>query len=432
MSLCDWPGIRRVATGPRGFAAAGGREETGGAVEQKPGCGTAANGVSVRSRETSVSNFYATPIPLPSEVRGTEELASPALIVFADRLERNLRQMAAIAGEVQRLRPHCKTHKTAEIIRMLERMGVRRHKAATVAEAEMVATAGGRDVLLAYNPVGPNIPRVVAFRRRFPEVRLAVTADHQQPLRELAEAAQRARVEVDVMLDVDTGQHRTGIAVGEDAARLYRRIAELPGVRPAGLHVYDGHNHQPERSDRDEAVSAIWRQVSSFRDALVAAGLPVPEIVCGGTPTFPCYAGIRDAAITLSPGTCVYHDANYGRHFRDLPFEPAAVLLTRVISRPTDRRVTFDLGYKAVASDPPAGRRVFFPAIPDAREVLHNEEHLVIETEAAERFSPGDALFAIPTHVCPTSALHRHVYVARDGAIAEQWPVVARDRKLTV
>lgn len=379
-----------------------------------------------------MSSFYATPLPTPDEVQGIEQLISPALVVFADRLERNLRAMFSVARDAERLRPHCKTHKTAEIIRLLEGAGVHRHKVATIAEAEMVAVAGGSDVLLAYNPVGPNIDRVIAFRRRFPKVRLAATADHRQPLQQLANAARHAGLTVDVLLDVDTGQHRTGVVIGESAFELYRSIDQLAGVRPAGLHVYDGQNHQEDRSERDAAVAAIWESVAAFRDRLEAAGLPVPEIVCGGTPTFPCYAAIDDPAITLSPGTCVYHDANYGRHFRDLPFEPAAVLLTRVVSRPTPQRVTFDLGYKAVASDPPAGRRVVFPAIPDAREVLHNEEHLVVETQAAGNFRPGDSVFAIPTHICPTSALHREVHVVRDGALAEQWPVAARDRRLTV
>ncbi len=379
-----------------------------------------------------MSSLYSTPLPVPDEVEGIDRLISPALVVFADRLERNLDAMVGIARDVRRLRPHCKTHKTTQIIRLLEERGVRRHKVATIAEAEMVADAGGSDVVLAYNPVGPNIRRVVEFRRRFPHVRLAVTADHEQPLRQLAEAAGQAGVTVDVLLDIDTGQHRTGVAIGESAFELYRTIDRLADVHPAGLHVYDGQNHQDDRSERDAAVAAIWQSVAAFRDRLEAAGLSVPEIVCGGTPTFPCYAAIDDPAITLSPGTCVYHDANYGRHFRDLPFEPAAVLLTRVVSRPTPQRVTFDLGYKAVASDPPAGGRVVFPAIPDAREVLHNEEHLVVETHDAAAFRPGDGVFAIPTHICPTSALHREVHVVRGGAVAEQWPVAARDRRLTV
>ena len=113
-------------------------------------------------------------------------------------------------------------------------------------------------------------------------------------------------------------------------------------------------------------------------------------------------------------------------------FTPAALLLTRVISRPTADRVTLDLGYKAVASDPPAGNRLRIPDLPDAKAVLQNEEHLVIETSQAERFQPGDELLAIPRHICPTSALHKQVYVVSGGQLVGTWAVASRDRMLTV
>jgi D-serine deaminase-like pyridoxal phosphate-dependent protein len=115
-----------------------------------------------------------------------------------------------------------------------------------------------------------------------------------------------------------------------------------------------------------------------------------------------------------------------------MDFEPAVVMLTRVISRPSPDRLTCDLGNKSVASDPPKGQRVFFPDLPDAVQVLHNEEHLVLQTPLAERYQPGDELYAIPRHVCPTSALHRQAYVIDGGKLVEMWDVTARDRFLTI
>jgi D-serine deaminase-like pyridoxal phosphate-dependent protein len=126
----------------------------------------------------------------------------------------------------------------------------------------------------------------------------------------------------------------------------------------------------------------------------------------------------------------VFHDAGYGRQFPDLPFTPSALLLTRVISRPTLDRITLDLGYKACASDPPLEQRLVFPALPDSNIVLQNEEHLVLQTPQAERFAPGDELLAIPSHICPTSAMHKEAIVIRDGVPAERWSVTARDRQL--
>ena len=120
----------------------------------------------------------------------------------------------------------------------------------------------------------------------------------------------------------------------------------------------------------------------------------------------------------------------------DLPvpgsLDPAALLLTRVISCPTPTRVTLDLGYKAVSGDQPEGRRLEFPDLPDARQVLQNEEHLCVETERAGDFQPGDELLAIPRHICPTTALHRQVVVVTGGKVTDRWDVVARDRQLTI
>lgn len=366
------------------------------------------------------------------QVADTSEIITPALLIFREQLEANLRHIVQIAGGTARLRPHCKTHKMSQVIALQLQLGITKHKCATLAEAEMLAEAGVRDIFLAYNIVGPNIRRVVAFCQRFPNVKLAVTADHAGPIAALGKAASDAGVTVDVLLDIDTGQHRTGITVGPEARALYEQISKTPGLRPGGFHVYDGHQHQKSRDDRRAAVLAEFQKVTAFRDELVAAGLSVPRMVCGGTASFPIYAELTDPTIEFSPGTCIFNDAGYTEMFPDLEFRPAALMLTRVISRPTSDRVTFDLGYKAVASDPPAGKRVTMLDIDDGEQVLQNEEHLVIKTSHAGDFQPGDEALALPRHICPTSALHKEAFVIVDGKLAERWPVASRDRWLTL
>src|SRR5262249_51956923 len=137
--------------------------------------------------------------------------------------------------------------------------------------------------------------------------------------------------------------------------------------------------------------------------------------------------------LECSPGTCFLHDHGYGTRYPDLPgFVPAALMLTRVVSRPTANRVTFDLGTKAVASDPPAGKRCAILGLSRYEAVAHNEERLVIETPEADGFTPGDVAYAVPTHVCPTCALHRQACVVEDGRVTEMWDIAARDRVLSV
>ncbi len=361
-----------------------------------------------------------------------DEILSPGLVVFEDIVRENIARMKEVACQDRRLRPHCKTHKMVDIVKLEVGMGILKHKCATFAEAEMLAIGGAQEVLLAYNPVGPNITRAVRYRQRYPNVRFSVTADHPEPAKALNEAMAAAGIDIDVFVDIDTGLGRTGLAPGREAQALYEQIDQASNLRPAGLHAYDGQNHQTRLDKRRVAVEECWNSVQTLRNKLEKSSLAVPAIVAGGTGTFPLYAEIDDPALELSPGTCVLHDDGYEQLFPDMQFVPAALLLTRVVSKPSPDRITFDLGHKACASDPPAGNRLRFPFISDARELLHNEEHLVIETAKAANYRPGDVELAIPTHICPTSALHEQAWVVKNGVVCDTWKVTARDRQLSL
>jgi D-serine deaminase-like pyridoxal phosphate-dependent protein len=366
-------------------------------------------------------------------IQDTSKIFSPALLFYKDLIRQNLARAIALAGGSSRLRPHVKTHKTREIVRLALDAGVTKHKCATLAEAELLAGCGAADVLLAYPLVGPNCGRMARLARAFPKCNFSVTADHPVAVEALSKAMAAEGQSIDVLLDIDVGQHRTGIPPGDAAIALYEHIARSPGLRPGGLHVYDGHNHQESFVDRQSIALKQLEPVLTMRAALEKKGLPTPRLVVGGTPTFPVYVQLNLPGLECAPGTCFLHDHGYGTRFADLTgFTPAALLLTRVISRPTSTRITFDLGYKAVASDPPAGKRLVLLDVLDYEAVLQNEEHLVVETPAADRFQPGDEVLAVPTHVCPTCAMHKQAYVIEGGKLAGMWDIVARDRVLTV
>jgi D-serine deaminase-like pyridoxal phosphate-dependent protein len=368
------------------------------------------------------------------KIRDTSDIYSPGLVFYKELIQQNIARAVAMAGSPERLRPHVKTHKTREIVRLELRAGINKHKCATIAEAEMLAQCGVPDVLLAYNIIGPNCGRLARLVQGYPNTRFAVLADHPAAVRQLSQVMAAAGEEVDVLLDVDPGQHRTGILPGPEAAALYELICRSPGLRPGGLHFYDGHNRQESRAEREAAVRAQLAPLLALRTTLLnEKKLPVPLLVLGGTPTFPIFAGIDLPNVECAPGTCFLNDHGYGTRFQDLAdFTPAALLLTRVVSRPTPTRVTLDLGNKAVASDPPAGQRCVLLDVPEYKAVLHNEEHLVIETPAADRFGPGDEIYAMPTHICPTCALHRQAHVVEHGQVTERWDIAARDRVLEI
>ncbi len=362
-------------------------------------------------------------------VQNAEEVPSPALLLYPSRVRENIRHMIRIAGGPSRLRPHIKTHKLPEIVRMQLDEGIAKCKCATIAEAEMAAGAGAKDILIAYPIVGPNVARLLQLARAFPVTVFSCVADDESAIRELSNAFSDSGLKLNVLLDLDCGQHRTGIEPGAAAAHLYRLIATSPALCPGGLHVYDGHIHEPDLAKRTELCAAAFSRVNVFRRELVSAGLAVPRVVAGGTPTFPIHA--KDDSYECSPGTCVLWDFGYAENFADLDFLMAALVLTRVVSKPGVDRLCLDLGHKAIAAENPPPR-VQFPNLPDATALSHSEEHLVIETKYAGRFAVGDCLFGVPRHICPTVALYSEASVVRDGRVTERWRILARDRRLTV
>jgi D-serine deaminase-like pyridoxal phosphate-dependent protein len=357
------------------------------------------------------------------------EIPSPALLVYPDRVEENIRRMIRLAGVVERLRPHIKTCKLPEVIRMQMAQGIAKFKCATIAEAEMAAACGARDVLLAYQPVGPNVGRFVQLVQTFPQTKLSTLADDEGTIRALSSAAVAAGLTLDLFLDIDCGMHRSGVAPGPHAVALYRLIASLPGLAPAGLHAYDGHIRDSDLEARARSCNEAFGPVQALRVELLGSGLPVPAVVAGGSPTFPIHA--RRPDVECSPGTAVFWDLGYTRSLPDLAFLPAALLLTRVISKPGPNLLCVDLGHKAVASEGPHPR-VALLDLPDTRAVGHSEEHLTLETPRAAERPVGAPFYGIPWHVCPTVALHDHAVVVRDGRATETWQVVGRTRLITI
>jgi D-threonine aldolase len=362
-------------------------------------------------------------------IANADEVPSPALLLYEERIDQNIEKMLRIAGGTERLRPHMKTHKLAELIQKQRTRGIQKFKCATVAEAEMVASCGAGDVLLAYQPVGPNAQRLCALIKQFPQTRFSTVGDDEAVTRSLSETAQREKVSIDVLLDLDCGQHRTGMEPGDRAFELYKLIPLQPALKPAGIHAYDGHIHDRDVKTRAAVCEKAFAPVAGFRQKLLKAGLPVPRVVAGGTPTFPMHAQRGD--VECSPGTCLLWDWGYATNFPDLEFVHAATLLTRVVSKPTPTRICLDLGHKAVASEMPHPR-VHFPELPDAKPVGHNEEHLVLETDRAREFQVGAVLYGIPWHICPTVALHSECICVANARAEARWQITARARRLTV
>jgi len=362
-------------------------------------------------------------------IENEAEIASPALLLYRERIENNLRLMLAIAGGPERLRPHVKTHKLGPVMAMQMELGIKKYKCSTIAEAEMCAIAGAADVLLALPCVGPGAQRLAELAVKFPGTQFSTIADDETTIRTVAVAAQQRQVTLGIYLELDCGMGRTGIVPGTAAARLVQHMLGTPGLRFCGLHAYDGHIHDAELSVRRERCAAAFAPVLIFKKTLENEGVVVGELVAGGSPTFAIHA--ESTGRILSPGTTVLWDFGYGEKFADMPFQHAAVLLARVISKPGVNRVTLDLGHKSVAPENPHPR-VRFMELPEAEVIIQSEEHLVLETERAHEFAIGQSLHGIPRHVCPTVSMHGEAVVVEGGAAVGCWPITARNRRITI
>jgi len=363
------------------------------------------------------------------DIANVDEIPSPALAFYPERIEENIRRMIRIAGNAGRLRPHVKTHKTPEIVRLQLKHGIRRFKCSTIAEAEMAAAAGAPDVLLAMQPVGPAIARFLALQRAFPGTFFSAIVDSEEVIRAIARAAAGAGTNACLWLDVNSGMNRTGVAPGAGAGHLYRLIHQTRGLTAGGVHVYDGHIHESDVAARTKQCGEEFLPVQAMIDDIRKAGLPLPAVVAGGSPTFPIHA--RRPGITLSPGTPLLWDAGYSAAYPDLEFLVAAALVGRVVSKPAPGMLCLDLGTKAVASEMPQPRLSLLD-IDGYRIVGHNEEHLVIEVPDASRHHPGDLIYGVPVHICPTVARYETASVIEGGRCTGEWQIAARNRRITI
>ncbi len=354
-------------------------------------------------------------------------IPTPFLGVYRDTLVRNTHKVLELARNPERLRPHIKTYKSSRMAGFLLSHGITRFKCATIGEAKLLARAGARDVLVAYPLIEPAIRSIAALKSRYRATNFSIIADNLKQVEQIEKVFTALGAGMNVFLDVDVGQQRTGVKPDKRALSLYRRIDESPSLRVAGLHAYDGHNHQQDKTERDSAAEECYQAATDLRRRLISEGFEVPTLIMGGTPTFPYYAAKDD--VDLSPGTSFFYDSGYGTNHPDLPFEAAAYVFGRIISIPTDSTITVDVGAKAIATDPP-GERGSFPDH-ELEPVKQNEEHWVLRCTDSRVYSIGDRIRIIPKHICPTVNLYNRIFLLDDREmITDSWIVDGHDRIL--
>jgi D-serine deaminase-like pyridoxal phosphate-dependent protein len=365
------------------------------------------------------------------ELRNVAAVDSPALLIYPDRVAANIKGMIDwVGGDPGRLVPHVKTHKMREVLEMQLKAGISRFKCATIAELEMCLAGGAKWVLMTYQLTGPKIERYLQLLRQYPEAVVSSLVDNTGSAKELANAMGAHGWKGNIYIDLNTGFNRTGKLIDQQFGAWYQQIFAMPNLEIIGLHAYDGHIRVTDTGERNAASDAAFEMVQQAIAQIESAGWPVPDIIAGGSPTFTASALRKNCY--CSPGTTLLWDWGYSLSVPELPVQWAALLLTRIISKPAPGYVTTDLGHKSVASENPIDKRVHFLNLENYTCIKQSEEHLVLEVANWDALEVGDVLYGVPYHVCPTVALYDTATIIRDQEWVEDWQVVARKRKITV
>jgi 3-hydroxy-D-aspartate aldolase len=357
-----------------------------------------------------------------------ESLETPALLVDANALERNLSRMARfVSGSGTVLRAHAKSHKCSDIARRQIELGAVGVCCQTLREAEEMVAGGITDVLVTNQLVtAGKIDRLARLARR---ARIGVCVDDPENVANLSAAAVRHGVTVDVLVEINVGMNRCGVPPGAPALELARAIVRASGLRFAGLQAYHGTaQHLREHGERHAAISGAIALARDTRDLLVSSGIPCPVVTGAGTGTFAIEAA-SGVYTELQAGTYAFMDAAYSRNrtadgtpFDD--FEQSLFVLTTVISHVSGDTLVVDAGLKAIGVD--AG----MPVVADvegARYARASDEHGVLELAPGSRpLRVGDKLKLIPGNCDPTVNLYDNLIVVRNQRIEAVWRIVAR------
>jgi 3-hydroxy-D-aspartate aldolase len=296
-----------------------------------------------------------------------------------------------------------------------------------VSEAEALVSGGVSDVLVSNEIVGRNkIERLAALAR---QARIGVCVDHPDNVRDLSQAAQHFGVVLQVLVEIDAGAGRCGVAPGEEALRLAQTVAASPGLRFAGLQAYHGAaQHLRAYEQRHAAIAGAVQVTQLTRDLLQRHGLECPTIAGAGTGTYG-FEAASQVYTELQAGSYVFMDADYAKN-RDREggpvreFEHSLFIWTTVMSRPTAQRAVVDAGLKALSVD--SG----LPWVAEIQGAMYtgaSDEHGKLALSDATRdLALGEKIKLIPGHCDPTVNLHDWYVVVQGDRVEALWPIAGR------
>ncbi|WP_104181438.1 alanine racemase [Arthrobacter sp. B0490] len=356
-------------------------------------------------------------------------IATPAVVVDLDVLERNIASMARSTQERGlSLRPHAKTHKMPQIAQRQIAAGAVGLTVATIGEAEVFVDSGTVDVFIAY-PLWVDRQGAARLLALAGAARVTVGIESADGARQLARMLGTSVSRVAVRVELDSGHHRSGVPPAE-AVGLARAAADA-GLAVTGLFTFPGHSYGPAAASR--AAADERESIREAATALRGAGFEDLELSGGSTPSASLAAG--DTLTELRPGVYVFGDAQQWELGHCAPEDIALTVESTVVSRRAGAagqadRLVLDAGSKVLGSDRAAWATGYGRLLdhPDARIVALSEHHATVEWPGPQMPPLGTRVRVVPNHVCLTVNLVDEVQVARDGVVEDRWTVAGRGR----
>jgi len=357
------------------------------------------------------------------------KIESPGLILYPEIVAANIKlAIAMVGGNVGRLRPHIKTHKTQEVNQLLIEAGIYKFKCATIAEAELLAISTAKDILLSIQPTGTTLERFIQLVKFYPNCQFSCLVDDYSAAIKINDLANTNKLMIDVFIDLNVGMNRTGLVPTEAVTLIEKIIYNLHNLVIKGLHAYDGHIRDFTLNARIEHVKNDFVDFYELIDKIDHKNNY--ELVVGGTPSFLVHC--TNNRFVCSPGTFVFFDVGYSNLFPENTFKMAVQIISRVISKPTNKTICIDLGHKSVAAENPIENRVRFIDFPQWFLISQSEEHGIIEVNDHTQIEVGQIIRMYPYHICPTVALHQNLQIIENHELIGEWEVKARNRKINI
>jgi D-serine deaminase-like pyridoxal phosphate-dependent protein len=351
-----------------------------------------------------------------------DKIPTPALVLNYNIMQKNIELMAKFAKENKvNLRPHLKTAKLPIIAHMILKAGGAKGIAvAKVGEAEVFVQSGIDDVLIANQVIDPDHIRRLVLLNKYTSVKCAV--DSRKNILDLSKFATEAKIELEVLLEINLGLGRAGVEPGEPALELAKFIKETPGVKLIGLQGYEGHLTPMMNMEQKELITNdCMEKIIETKNLLNKNGFSIEYISTSGSGTYMYAAKFADIT-EIQPGTYVFSDEHL---YRVNPiFEPAVTVLSTIQNQTGNKEFTIDAGTKAV---PIGDGKPIIKGYPKIKFRVMNEEHTQLKAIGAD-FKIGQKIELIPAHVCPTVNLYDYIHVVKNNEYVGRWEILARGK----